>query len=67
MKDYTITMKDSTGRTCVLHINGDEVQDAIKGGYSEAQARCASEDNQFANAIYRGEIGTDAWLVSVNK
>jgi len=62
-KDYSIMMQDSAGRTCTLFINGDEVAEAVQQGLTPMQARLESQDNQFANAISRGEIGADAWIV----
>lgn len=57
MKDYEITLQDSTGRLCSLAISADTVAEA--GGDSEAV-----EGNAFQNAIARGLIGADAVLLS---
>lgn len=59
-KDYAITMQDSSGRTCVLSINGDCVDERVAEGMSTLQAREDLESNAFANAIDRGDIGEDA-------
>jgi hypothetical protein len=63
MRDYTITMQDSTGRQCVLYVNADSIAELQATGMTPAEARESVEGNTFANAIARGEIGADAWQV----
>jgi hypothetical protein len=58
MKDYSITMQDNSGRTCVVFINSGE---------TESNARMSVEDNAVANAIHRGEISSGAWLVATSE
>lgn len=65
-KDYTITMQDDSGRTCVVSINGDCIAEQINNGETESNARMSVEDNAVLNAIYRGEINAGAWLISTN-
>lgn len=62
-KDYAITMQDSTGRTCVLSINGACIDERVADGYSEDHAREDVESNAFEKAIARGDIGADATMV----
>ena len=63
MTDYSLTMKDGTGRTCELNINADSIAELVRDGYSADEAQEIVEGNAFQNAIARGEIGTDAWLI----
>ena len=58
--DYQITVQDSTGRKIALFIDGATVD--CMGGNEYAKELV--EDNAFANAIARGEIGEDAYLVA---
>ena len=58
--DYEITLQDSTGRKVTLLIGGATVD--CMGGNEYAKELV--EDNAFANAIARGEIGEDAYLVA---
>ena len=58
-KDYSLTLEDSTGRRVTLYINGACVDEM--GG--DDRARENVEDNAFANAIYNGLIGADAYLI----
>jgi hypothetical protein len=64
MKDQTIKMRDGTGRTVALVVNGDSVRELVAIGYRKADAVQAVADNAFQNAIARGEIGADAWLLA---
>jgi hypothetical protein len=57
--DYEITLQDSTGRKVTLLVDGATVD--CMGGNEYAKELV--EDNAFANAIARGEIGEDAYLV----
>jgi hypothetical protein len=57
-QDYSITMRDESGRTCILYINGASVDE------SSAES---VEGNAFQNAIARGEIGDDAWAIEVSR
>lgn len=66
-KDYALHMKDSTGKTCTLYINGACIDDQIRAGASESEAVEGVESNAFHNAIYRGDIGADAWLESIEQ
>jgi hypothetical protein len=63
-KDYTITMQDDSGRTCVVSINGDCIAEQISNGETESNARLNVEDNAVSNAIYRKEISVGAWLTT---
>ena len=63
-KDYTITMQDDSGRTCVVSINGDCIAEQISNGETESNARLNVEDNAVSNAIYRKEISAGAWLIA---
>jgi hypothetical protein len=62
--DYTVNLRDSTGRTAVLHISGDTISEMVSDGLPEWQAREEVEGNTFANAIAEGLIGADAWLIN---
>jgi hypothetical protein len=57
--DYSLTLEDSTGRRVTLFINGACVDEM--GG--DDRARENVQDNAFANAIYEGLIGADAYLI----
>ena len=61
--DYSITMQDRQGRTTPLFICGASIDEAVATGVPEWHAREDVESNAFANAIARGEIGDDAWIV----
>lgn len=61
--DYSIKMQDSQGHTTELFIAGASIDEVIASGVPEYEAREGVEGNAFANAIYRGEIGADAWIV----
>lgn len=67
MKDYTVTLRDTTGKTCVVHIGGDAIVYQMEHGASESDAVEGIEQNAFANAIQRGEIGEDCWVESYNR
>lgn len=62
-RDYGVTMRDRTGRVTTLSINGASIDELIRGGYPEWEARESVESNTFQNAIYNGEIGADAWQI----
>lgn len=62
-KDFEITMQDGTGRFVTLYITGASIDELIATGMPEWQAVEESQNNAFGNAIARGEIGDDAWLV----
>lgn len=62
-KDYSIQMQDSTGRVVTLYINGDSINELIAHGYPKNIAREMVETNDFENAVYRNEIGADAWII----
>jgi hypothetical protein len=57
--DYEITLQDSTGRKVTLFIDGATV-DCVGGNYAKELV----EDNAFANAIDKGLIGADAYLIA---
>jgi hypothetical protein len=57
--DYVLLMQDKTGRVCFVPINGACVREALERGGTREDV----ETNAFANAIARGEIGEDAWLI----
>lgn len=61
--DYSLTMQDSSGRRVTLNINADSIRELVATGASLSEATEQVEGNQFANAIARGEIGDDAWLL----
>jgi hypothetical protein len=62
IEDYSVTMQDSTGKRCKLYINGDCIREHMESGLSLMQATEEVESNAFANAIWRKEIGADAWI-----
>lgn len=64
-KDYALTLRDSTGKTCKVYINGECINEQLRTGASETEAVEGVESNVFHNAIYRGEIGPDAWLEAI--
>jgi hypothetical protein len=66
-KDYSITLRDSTGKTHTVGINGDCINEQIREGVSENVAVGDVEDNKVANAIYNGEIGADCWIESIER
>jgi hypothetical protein len=61
--DYSVTLQDTQGRTIQLFINGACIDEAVATGVAAWEARENVEGNAFANAIARGEIGEDAWLI----
>jgi hypothetical protein len=61
--DYSVVMRDDAGRTVRLSINGANIDEMVAEGYRRDDAVESVEGNQFANAIARGEIGADAWMV----
>ncbi len=63
ISDYSITLQDSTGKTAVLPINGDSVNELIAAGYGHTLAVESVEGNKFAKAIASGLIGDDAVLI----
>ncbi len=66
-KDYSITLRDSTGKTHTVGINGDCINEQIREGVSEGLAVESVESNAFRNAISKGKIGADAWIDSINR
>ena len=66
-KDYALILKDSTGKTCAVSINGDCINEQIRAGASEDEAVGNVEDNKVANAIYNGEIGADCWVEAIEE
>jgi hypothetical protein len=66
-KDYALILKDSTGKTYAVSINGECINEQIRIGASESQAVEGVEQNACANAIYRGDIGADCWVESVEQ
>jgi hypothetical protein len=63
-KDYGIIMQDKNGRRTTLAINGASIDELVATGSSREDATESVEGNTFQNAIARGEIGDDAWMVS---
>jgi|688.fasta_scaffold675659_3 hypothetical protein len=66
-RDYSLTLRDSTMKTCEVFINGDCINEQILKGVSEEQAVEMVESNAFFNAIGSGDIGADAWIDSINQ
>lgn len=68
MKDYSVTLRDSTGKTFEVGINADTIMSAIRRGDSESKSIAVYEveQNAFANAIHNGDIGEDCWIESYN-
>ena len=66
-RDYSLTLRDRTMKTCEVYINGDCINEQILAGVSEEQAIEMVESNAFWNAVDRGEIGADAWVDSINQ
>lgn len=64
IKDYTITLEDESGRTCVLSIHKDCIDEAMERGYSLSEARERIEDNKVENAIAEGLIDYECFLIS---
>jgi hypothetical protein len=65
-RDYSITLRDSTGKTHTVSINGECINEQIREGVSEDVAIGNVEDNKIANAISNGKIGADCWVESIN-
>lgn len=63
-RDYAVILKDSSGKTHKLCINGDCINEQILAGVSEEEAVEMVESNAFWNAIDSGDIGADAWVDS---
>jgi hypothetical protein len=63
-KDYTITLEDETGRTCVLSIHGDCIDEEMARGYTLSEARENIENNKVENAIAEGLIDYECYLIS---
>lgn len=61
--DYSLKMQDGTGRTTELFINGACIDEVIATGVPEYEAIEGVQNNAFWNAVDRGEIGEDAWIV----
>ena len=66
-KDYALILKDSTGKTCSVSINGECINEQIRAGAAEYEAVEGVEQNSCANAIYRGEIGADCWVDGIEE
>ena len=66
-RDYELVLRDSTGKTHTVGINGDCINAQIRKGVSENVAVGDVEGNKVANAIYNGEIGADCWIESINR
>lgn len=65
-RDYSVTLQDSTGKTFAVSIDGATIDNEIRHGASESDAVESVEQNAFAAAIERGNIGADCWIVSIN-
>lgn len=63
IKDYSVTMQDSSGRVVTLYINGDSINELVADGMPASQAREGVESDAFERAIYNKEIGADAWVI----
>lgn len=61
--DYSVKIQDSAGRTAELFITGACIDELIASGASESEARESVEGNAFWNAVERGEIGEEAWMI----
>ena len=66
-KDYSISLRDSTGKTYELFINGECINEQLRTGKSETEAVEGVETNAFNNAVSKGEIGADALIDSINR
>jgi hypothetical protein len=64
MKDYSITLEDTTGRTVTLSISADCIAEQMAQGDTLEQATEAVETNAAENAIARGEISYPCYTVS---
>lgn len=62
--DYSIDLIDGEGRRCRLNINGACIDELVAAGVSRDIAVEDVESNAFCSAIYRNEIGSDAWVIS---
>ena len=66
MKDYSVTLCDSTGKTFEVSINAECIAEQIRAGATESTAVYEVEQNAFANAIHNGDIGEDCWVEAYN-
>jgi hypothetical protein len=66
-RDYTLTMRDSTGRVAKLYISADTINEMVGDDYPLYAAQEDVESNEFARAIADGVIGADAWLEEVTE
>lgn len=62
MKSYSLSLKDSQGRTLDLFINGDSIQELIDDGYPESEAVEMVQNNSFEVAVRDGDIGADVHI-----
>jgi hypothetical protein len=65
--DYALILRDNTGKTCSVSIHADCINEQIRAGASESEAVGNVENNNVANAIYRGEIGADCWVDGIEE
>lgn len=61
--DYSVTLKDRTGRTLVVYINGASVDELVATGVSLERAKDEVEQDRFWAAIDKGDIAEDCWAV----
>lgn len=61
-KDYSVTLKDSTGRTVIVYINGASVDALVAAGSSLERAKDDAEQDRIWAAIDRGDIADDCWI-----
>lgn len=64
MKDYTINLQDSTGRTHALFISGDCIAEMLAVGHSMTEATEGVQGNAFEVAVRQGLIGSDATVTN---
>lgn len=63
-KDYTITMRDDTGRVCAICVNGASIDELLAVGYTLNEAHESVRSNAFEVAVRDGEIGAQAVLIA---
>jgi hypothetical protein len=61
--DYSVTLKDGSGKTLVVYINGASVDELVATGVSLERAKDDVEQDRFWAAIDRGDIAEDCWTV----
>ena len=61
--DYSVTLKDHTGKTLVVYINGASVDEFVATGMSLERAKDEVEQDRFWAAIDNGDIAEDCWAI----